>query len=85
MISAVILTKNEEENIEKCLKSLRWCDEIVIVDDCSKDKTIDRVRNLKSRIKNIKVHKRRCKRGSSYRSEYDFSGTSYREEAAKRL
>ncbi|MFA6532887.1 MAG: glycosyltransferase family 2 protein [Patescibacteria group bacterium] len=44
-ISAVVLTKNEEGNIERCLKSLDFCDEIVIVDDYSSDKTLDKVRN----------------------------------------
>ena len=41
MISAVILTKNEEQNIEKCIKSVRWCDEIIIVDDNSSDQTVE--------------------------------------------
>lgn len=39
MISAVILTKNEEKNIEECIKSLSWCSEIIVVDDNSTDKT----------------------------------------------
>lgn len=39
MISAVILTKNEQENIEDCLKSLQRCDEIIVVDDYSEDNT----------------------------------------------
>lgn len=38
-ISAVILTKNEEQNITDCLKTLSWCDEIIVVDDNSIDKT----------------------------------------------
>ena len=33
MITAIILTKKGEENIEKCLKSVEFCDEIIIVDD----------------------------------------------------
>jgi glycosyltransferase involved in cell wall biosynthesis len=41
MISAVILTKNEEENILRCLQSLSWCDELIVVDDNSTDKTIE--------------------------------------------
>ncbi len=40
MISAVVLTKNEEKNIEACLSSLSWCDEIVVIDDNSQDKTV---------------------------------------------
>lgn len=38
-ISAVILTKNEEKNIEECLKSLCFCDEKIVIDDNSIDKT----------------------------------------------
>lgn len=40
MISAIILTKNEEKNIEDCLKTLSWCNEILVVDDHSTDKTV---------------------------------------------
>ena len=41
-ISACILTKNEEENIERCLQSIApYVDEIVIVDDFSEDKTVE--------------------------------------------
>ena len=32
MISVVIITKNEEQNIERCLNSLQWLDEIIIID-----------------------------------------------------
>lgn len=38
-ISAVILTKNEAINIERCLCSLNWCDEIVVLDSGSTDET----------------------------------------------
>lgn len=39
-LSVVILTKNEEKNIEECLKSVAgWADEIIVVDDESIDKT----------------------------------------------
>lgn len=38
-ITAVVLTKNEEKNIEACLESLHWCDEIIVIDDYSLDKT----------------------------------------------
>ncbi|HEV8539252.1 MAG TPA: glycosyltransferase family 2 protein [Bacteroidota bacterium] len=39
-ISAVVITFNEERNIERCLKSLRWVDEIIVVDSFSTDRTI---------------------------------------------
>jgi len=44
-ISAVILTKNEEKNIERCLRSVGFCDEVVIIDDFSEDKTLEKIRN----------------------------------------
>jgi len=40
-ISAVINTRNEELNIGYCLESLYWCDEIVIVDMESEDRTVE--------------------------------------------
>ena len=40
-LSCVILTKNEESDLERCLKSVSFADEIVIVDDDSKDKTLE--------------------------------------------
>ena len=38
-ISAVVIAKNEEEKIEECLKSVKWCDEIILVDTGSIDET----------------------------------------------
>jgi glycosyltransferase involved in cell wall biosynthesis len=39
-ISVIIITRNEEVNIEDCLKSVKWADEIIIVDAESSDNTI---------------------------------------------
>ncbi|HRN70586.1 MAG TPA: glycosyltransferase family 2 protein [Candidatus Woesebacteria bacterium] len=38
-ISVVIISRNEEAHIEECLTSVRWADEIVVVDDSSTDNT----------------------------------------------
>jgi len=46
-LSAVILTKNEEKNIIRCLNSLKFCDQVVIVDDDSEDKTIELIKKAK--------------------------------------
>jgi glycosyltransferase involved in cell wall biosynthesis len=40
-ISAIIITFNAEENIRECLESIKWADEIIIVDSHSKDRTCD--------------------------------------------
>jgi hypothetical protein len=41
MISCLILTKNEEENLPYCLATLSWCDDIVVLDSGSTDRTIE--------------------------------------------
>ncbi len=38
-VTVVLITKNEERRIERCLASVAWADEIVVVDDESSDRT----------------------------------------------
>lgn len=40
-ISVVIITKNEEDKIARCLESVRWATEVIIVDDMSIDRTVE--------------------------------------------
>ena len=49
-ISAVIITLNEEENIEEAVRSLAWADEIVVVDSGSTDRTRDIAQSLGARV-----------------------------------
>ncbi len=49
-ISVVVITRNVESNIEDCLKSVSWADEIVIVDNNSQDRTLDIVRKYTDKI-----------------------------------
>ena len=50
-ISACILTKNEEEKIERCLQNIApYVDEIVIVDGFSEDRTIEIARKYTDKI-----------------------------------
>jgi len=39
-ISAIVITYNESGNIKDCLTSLKWCDEIIVVDSHSTDDTV---------------------------------------------
>lgn len=39
-ISVVIITLNEENNIKDCLESVKWADEIMVVDSESSDETV---------------------------------------------
>ena len=50
MISAVVLTKNEEKNIVDCLESLSFCDEVIVIDDNSKDRTREIAKKLNARV-----------------------------------
>ncbi|RMH54665.1 MAG: glycosyltransferase family 2 protein [Candidatus Hydrogenedentota bacterium] len=49
-ITAVVITENEEERIEACLRSLRFCAEILVVDGGSVDRTVERARPFADRI-----------------------------------
>jgi len=49
-ISVIIITKNEEKNIEACLKSVDWADEIILVDSESEDKTVEIAGNFTDKI-----------------------------------
>ncbi len=40
-ISAILITRNEEGNVSGCLESVGWCDEIIVVDSLSSDRTVE--------------------------------------------
>jgi glycosyltransferase involved in cell wall biosynthesis len=40
-ITAIVLTKNEEEDLPVCLASLQWADEVLVFDSLSTDRTCD--------------------------------------------
>ncbi|MCE5198712.1 MAG: glycosyltransferase family 2 protein [Armatimonadota bacterium] len=50
-ISAVLITYNEEANIDQCLKSLNFVDEIVVLDSFSSDRTIEIARQYTDKIR----------------------------------
>jgi glycosyltransferase involved in cell wall biosynthesis len=49
-ISATIITLNEEQNIREACESLKWADEIVVVDSGSTDKTLEIAETYGARI-----------------------------------
>lgn len=51
-LTAVILAKNEEKNIQNCLESVKFCDEILVIDDNSSDKTVDISRKMGAKVFN---------------------------------
>jgi glycosyltransferase involved in cell wall biosynthesis len=40
-LSCTVLCYNEESNLEECLKSVSWCDELIVVDSFSTDRTLE--------------------------------------------
>ena len=49
-LSVVILAKNEADRIQACIDSVRWADEIVVVDDESADATVQIAASLGARV-----------------------------------
>src|SRR6202035_2393538 len=41
MISVLILTKNEEQDLTDCLKSVHWSEDIHVLDSYSTDRTVE--------------------------------------------
>ena len=50
MISVLILTLNEEINLPGCLASVKWCDDIVVYDSYSTDRTIELAKAAGARV-----------------------------------
>ena len=49
-LSVCIITGNEEANIRRCLESVAWADEIVVVDSFSEDRTTEIAREFTGRV-----------------------------------
>jgi len=49
-ISAILVCFNEEDDIGRCLASVQWCDEIVVVDSFSTDRTVEICRRYTDRV-----------------------------------
>jgi len=49
-ISVCLTVGNEENNIRRCMNSIRWADEIVVVDSFSKDRTFEICKEYTGRV-----------------------------------
>jgi glycosyltransferase involved in cell wall biosynthesis len=49
-LSVTIITLNEEKNIRGCLESVKWADEIIVVDSGSTDRTLEICREYTDRV-----------------------------------
>jgi glycosyltransferase involved in cell wall biosynthesis len=52
LISTTIITFNEEKNIKRCLESVKWTDEIIVVDSGSTDSTVEICKEYGCRVFN---------------------------------
>ena len=50
MISVLILTFNEEANLPRCLKSVAWSDDVLVVDSFSTDRTVEIAKKFGARV-----------------------------------
>lgn len=49
-LSAIVITKNNERTVGRCIESLRWADEIIVVDSGSTDRTLEICRDLGAQV-----------------------------------
>ena len=70
LISIIIPCYNIEKYIEKCIESIEkqtYKDiEIIVVDDCSKDGTLDKLKELQEKYSNLQVYQNDKNRGAAY-------------------
>jgi len=50
LVSVNIICKNEEKNLEDCLKSVLWADEIIVVDGESTDGTVEAAKKYTDKV-----------------------------------
>jgi glycosyltransferase involved in cell wall biosynthesis len=49
-LSVIIITYNEEANITDCIESVKWADEIIVIDSNSNDRTAELAKNYTNKI-----------------------------------
>jgi glycosyltransferase involved in cell wall biosynthesis len=52
-VSVIVIALNQEDNIVPCLETVRWADDIVLVDSGSQDRTLELARGYTDRIFSI--------------------------------
>ncbi len=52
-LSAVIITFNEEANIRDCIESVRFADEVIVIDSASTDRTVEIAESCGARVLSV--------------------------------
>lgn len=50
MLTVVVIAKNEEDRIKACLESVKWAEEVIVLDNGSTDKTIEIAKRYTDKI-----------------------------------
>ncbi len=53
-LSILLLTLNEEDNMPACLEAISWCDDIVVMDSFSTDRTVELAEQAGARVRQRK-------------------------------
>ena len=74
-LSVVILARNEERNIARSVSSVRWCDDVVVIDDGSTDQTMQiaeaaGARVLQHKFENFAAQRNWAMEHASLRNEW---------------
>lgn len=75
-ISCVIPNFNDSRKLIKSVKiCLKYCDEVIVVDDCSIDDSVKKLRTIKN--KKLRIYRNKINSGSSYSRNFGFNKTKY--------
>lgn len=55
-LSVFIITKNEADNLAECIETVKWTDEIVVVDDFSSDNTVEIAKKYTDKVIKRKLY-----------------------------
>ncbi len=72
-ISGIILTKNEGSQIERCVKSMLFCDEIIFLDDCSDNDTESLLKKLVGKYRKCRIVERKLEGDFAAQRNYGMS------------
>jgi glycosyltransferase involved in cell wall biosynthesis len=70
MISVLILTRNEEEMLPRCLEAVRWSDDIIIFYSFSTDRTIEIAKSFGARVFQRAFDNERDQRAASLQLQF---------------